>query len=82
MAFSQELKLTVVDEDGLVLSNYFLSKNSENQQLVSKEEFVLKVKLGDTVLVKKTGYNDRKYDENKWKMIESCSYDPLKNVWL
>lgn len=23
-----------------------------------------------------------KYDENKWKMIESCSYDPLKNVWL
>jgi len=53
LAFSQELKLTVVDEDGIVLSNYFLSKNSENQQLVSKEEFVLKVKLGDTVTVKK-----------------------------
>lgn len=61
LAFSQELKLTVVDEDGAVLSNFLLTKNSENQQLVSKEEFVLKVKLGDTVLVKKTGYNDSKY---------------------
>jgi hypothetical protein len=61
LAFSQELKLTVVDEDGAVLSNFLLSKNSENQRLVSKEEFVLKVKLGDTVLVKKTGYNESKY---------------------
>ena len=60
-AFSQELKLTVVDEDGLVLSSFFISKNSENQQLIRKEEFVLKVKLGDTVLVKKTGYYDSKY---------------------
>jgi len=59
--FSQELKLTVVDEDSLVLTNFLLSVNSEKQQLISKEEYILKVNLGDTIIVKKTGYNDSKY---------------------